>query len=120
MLAGQSAPALRFLSAFVSASVLALGLTVCSPGAARATLFRVIPPEAKKAVVAFTGDGALLVGGRRTLLSPGAQIRDLHNRIVPSGALHGEFRVRLLIDRNDQIHRIWILTPEELALPDPR
>lgn len=95
-------------------------LTVCNAGAALAGLSRAIPPEAKKAVVSFPGDGSVVVGGRRTTLSPGAQIRDPHNRIVLSGAVRGEFRTRVLIDRNGQVHRVWILTPEELALPDPK
>ena len=100
--------------------MLALGLTVCNPGAAWAGVVRAFPPEAKKAVVGFPGDGTVLVGGRRASLSPGAQIRDIHNRIVLSAALRGEFRGRVLIDRNGQIHRVWILTAEELALPDPQ
>jgi hypothetical protein len=100
--------------------VLALGLTVCHAGAVWAGPARAFPPEAKKAVVRFPGDGAVVVGGRSTTLSPGAQIRDIHNRIVLSAAVRGEFRGRVLIDRNGQVHRVWMLTPEELALPDPQ
>ena len=87
---------------------------------ALAAVTRPIPLAAKRVVMAFSGGNSVeFAGGVRTL-SPGAQIRDVHNRIVLPGAMSGVYTVRALIDNNEQVHRVWILTPEELAAPDPK
>ena len=68
----------------------------------------------------FSGSAQVSVGGDARLLSPGAQIRDTSNRIVLHSYIKGEYTVRALIDNNGQVHRVWILTPEEIAVPDPK
>lgn len=94
--------------------------TVSSSGVAFAGLPRTIPPDAKKVVMDFAGNGAVAVGDKVMKLSPGAQIRDIENRLVLQGAVRGEYKVRAIVDINGQVSRVWILTPQEIAAPDPR
>ncbi|MCK9260900.1 MAG: hypothetical protein RBT39_05010 [Azoarcus sp.] len=75
---------------------------------------------AKKMEMMLAGNGQVSVDGDVRLLSPGAQIRDIYNRIVLPSHIKGEYTVRALIDNNGQVHRVWILTPEEIAAPDPK
>ena len=81
---------------------------------------RPFPAAAKKVDMVFSGSAQVSVGGDARLLSPGAQIRDTSNRIVLHSYIKGEYTVRALIDNNGQVHRVWILTPEEIAVPDPK
>ncbi len=85
-----------------------------------AALPRPIPEDAVKAKAAFMRPGVVQVKGKSLRLSPGAQIRDTHNRIVLPSHIRGEYTVRMRLDNNGQVHRVWILTPEEAALPEPR
>ncbi len=112
----HSGPALRphLLSALV-ASVLGLASSL-----AVAALPRPIPDDAVKAKMTFLPAGAVQVKGEAFRLSPGAQIRDTSNRIVLPSHLSGERTVRMLLDNNGQVHRVWILTPEEAAMPAPK
>jgi len=70
--------------------------------------------------MAFPTPGVVQVKDATLRLSPGAQIRDIHNRIVLPSHVSGEHVVRMLIDRNGQVHRVWMLTPEEAAAPMPK
>ena len=81
---------------------------------------RPIPVAAKKVVMTFSGSASVMVGSTARLLSPGAQIRDRQNRIVLPSHVAGEYKVRALIDNRGQIHRVWILTSDEIAAPDPK
>ena len=102
------------------ALVLAPALLVFYAGSAFAGLPRALPAEAKKVVMHFVGNGAVSVGDKALKLSPGAQIRDADSRLMLQGAVRGEFKVRAAIDINGQVSRVWILTPEEIATPDPK
>ena len=109
--AGKSVRALRLALFAVFGCVLFQHLS--------AAVTRPIPIAAKRVVMGFSGGNTVeFANGVRTL-SPGAQIRDVNNRIVLPGAVSGVYTVRALIDNNGQVHRVWILTPEELAAPDP-
>ena len=103
----------QFLSVLV-ASVFGL----VSP-LAIAALPRPIPDDAVKAKAAFVQPGLVQVKGTALRLSPGAQIRDTSNRIVLPSHISGEYTVRMLLDKGGQVHRVWILTPEEAAAPMP-
>lgn len=87
---------------------------------ALASMPRPIPVAAKKVVMTFAGSARVMVGSDARLLSPGAQIRDQQNRIVLPSHVAGEYKVRALVDNSGQVHRVWILTPEEIAAPDPK
>jgi hypothetical protein len=86
---------------------------------ASAGVSRPIPEGAPKATMQISG-GSVLLAGKRVRLSPGAQIRDTANRIVLPSHLSGSYLVRVVIDGTGQLHRVWILSPEEAAKPAPK
>lgn len=92
-------------------------LLALMPGAVLAALPRPIPDEAPRVKAGFSVPGTVKVGDDVLRLSPGAQIRDTANRVVLPSHVRGEYTVRLLLDRNGQVHRVWILTPEEAVAP---
>ena len=103
-----------------SLSVLVASVLGLASSLAIAALPRPIPDDAVKAKASFSRPGAVEVKGEALLLSPGAQIRDAANRIVLPSHVRGEYTVRMLLDNNGQVHRVWILTPEEAAAPMPK
>lgn len=100
--------------------VLCFVLGCLSVQQALASMSRPFPAGAKRVVMSFSGTTQVKLGSEARLLSPGAQIRDSENRIVLPSHVAGEYKVRVLSDNNGQIHRVWILTPEEVAAPDPK
>ncbi|MFT3760893.1 hypothetical protein [Thauera sp.] len=68
----------------------------------------------------FASAGTVLVDDEPAALSPSAQIRNTYNRIVLPSHIRGEYKVRVKFDKHGQVHRVWILTPEEAAVPDPK
>ncbi len=97
-------------------AVLALG--ACA-GLALAQL-RTIPAEAKRATLTHVREGDVTLDGKPARLSPGAQIRDENNRIVLPTMLPPDTKVKVLPDAAGNLHRIWILSPQEIAQPDPK
>ncbi|MFV8825821.1 hypothetical protein ACNKW1_13970 [Thauera sp. WH-2] len=85
-----------------------------------AALPRPIPDDAVKATAGFSQPGVVRVKDLALRLSPGAQIRDTHNRIVLPSHIRGSHTVRMLLDSNGEVHRVWILTPKEAAMPEPK
>lgn len=81
---------------------------------------RTIPAEALAAAMQATGQAQVVLGKKVVPLSPAAQIRDADNRLVLPAYLNGTYKVRVLLDAQGQLHRAWILTPEESALPAPK
>lgn len=99
-----------------------LALLICAlvlPAAAPAQV-RQVPNEANRGSIVHLRDTIVEIDGRPMRLSAGAQSRSRENRIIvpmslPSGAL-----VKYTLDGAGQIHRIWVLTPEEAAAPDKK
>lgn len=96
-------------------------------GSAFASVLREIPANAARMVMIFAGSNAVTIKADSFFksntvlkLSAGSQIRDTDNRIVLPSYVAGEFKVRAQLDNNGQIHRVWILTPAEIAAPDPK
>lgn len=100
-------------------AVLALILSLFSLAAA-AQLLRPMPAEAKRGQLSPPVGDEIVIGGKRFLLAPGAQIRDRENRIVMPFAVRDGALVRYLLDANGAVVRVWMLTPEEAARPDPK
>jgi nitrous oxide reductase accessory protein NosL len=94
-------------------------LLACAAGAAQAQL-RSIPEDAKRATMSHVQGMIVELNGKRTQLAAGAQIRDASNRIVLPTALPAESLVRFTTDMQGQVWRIWILSPQEAAQPDPK
>lgn len=96
----------------------ALALAVVA-GAALAQL-RTIPPDAKRGTLSHVGQSEVRLDGKPAKLSPGSQIRDENNRIVLPTMLPPESKVKYLPDAVGNLHRIWILSQQEIARPDPK
>jgi hypothetical protein len=67
-------------------------------------------PDSAVAGVMSPPRGVLVdIDGRRLRLSPGCQIRDLHNRIVPPARVRASTPVRYVLDQRGQVHRVWLM-----------
>jgi hypothetical protein len=96
------------------AAVVALLAALLAAGPAGAQL-RSIPDTAKRGELRHLQDMIVELDGKQARLSPGAQIRDAHNRLVLPASLAGKTPVRYLPDASGMVHRVWILTPQEAA-----
>lgn len=81
---------------------------------------RRIPDSAKRGSIVHIQETVVEIDGQRMRLSAGAQTRGQNNLIImplslPPGAL-----VKYTLDGTGQIHRVWVLTPEEAAAPDKK
>jgi hypothetical protein len=99
--------------------LLATLLFSCAAFAAQAQL-RTIPAEAKRAKMSHVQGMTVELNGKRTELAAGAQIRDSNNMIVLPAALPADSLVKYVPDLHGQVWRIWILSPQEAAQPDPK
>ena len=99
--------------------ILATVLFALAAGAAQAQL-RTIPAEAKRATMSHVQGMTVELDGKRTNLAAGAQIRDGRNMIVLPTALPTGMLVKYTLDIHGQVWRVWILSPQEAAQPDPR
>jgi hypothetical protein len=83
--------------------------------------FRTIPKDAKRGEIRCLGQMEVEIDGRKMRLSPGAQIRDAGNLVVlPTALPAGGARIKYLLDGQNIEHRVWILSPQEIAQPDAR
>ena len=76
---------------------------------------RGIPAEAKPATLRHMQDMIVELNGKPARLSPGAQIRDPFNRLVLPASLAAKTVVKYQADASGMVHRVWILSPEEVA-----
>ena len=81
---------------------------------------RTIPADAKRATMSHVQGMTVEIDGRRMLLAAGAQIRDGRNMIVVPTAVPKGILVKYRLDTQGQIGRVWILSPQEVAQPDPK
>ncbi len=100
-------------------SLLATAVFAFVACAAQAQL-RTIPAEAKRATMSHVHGMTVEIDGKLTQLAPGAQIRDGGNRIVVPMAVPPGVRIKYLPDAQGQVARIWILSPQEEAQPEPK
>ena len=87
------------------------------PAAAVAQV-RQIPDDAKRGNIVHVQGNMVNIDSRPMRLSAGAQIRNRNNLIIVPMSLPPGALVKYTLDRMGQIHRIWLLTPEEAAAPD--
>ena len=98
----------------------AVFLSVACASAALAQ-FRSIPKEAKRGEIRSLGQMDVEINGKKMRLSPGAQIRDTGNLLmVPTALPAGGARAKYLLDAQDMVFRVWLLSPQEIAQPDPK
>jgi hypothetical protein len=113
----SSTQRLMFWSRFARLAATALAAALlASPAAAQ---LRTIPADAERGVMRHISGMTVELNGETVRLGTGAQIRDASNRIILPGMLPPESLVKYKLDLQGQVHRIWILSPEEAAQPDP-
>jgi len=98
--------------------VLALLLALAAGGAQ--AQFRTINPEAKRGAMRHVEGMTVEINGKRAQLAAGAQIRDGRNMVVVPAAVPPGVLVKYLLDGQGQLSRVWILSPQEAAQPDPK
>jgi hypothetical protein len=99
-----------------------LALLICAlvlPLAAVAQV-RQIPDDAKRGSIVHIQDTMVEIDGRPMRLSAGAQTRSRENLIIVPMSLPRGALVKYTLDGTGQIHRIWVLTPQEAAAPDKK
>ena len=99
-----------------------LALLICAlvlPAAAMAQVRR-IPDSATRGRIVHIQDNIVEIDGRPMRLSAGAQIRTRDNLFIVPTSLPPGAPVKYTLDGNGQIHRIWVLAPEEAAAPDKK
>jgi hypothetical protein len=94
--------------------LLATAILVCASAVALAQL-RSVPANSKRAVMSHLQEMYVQVDGKQARLSPGAQVRDIHNRLVLPTAIPRGSVVRFQVDKQGLISSVWILTPQEAA-----
>jgi hypothetical protein len=99
-------------------SLLIALLFACLAPAAQAQL-RTIPAEAKRGSMSPVEGMIVEIDGRRFALAAGAQIRDGRNMIVVPNMLPSNVLVKYLRGPDGKIYRVWLLSPQEAAQPDP-
>ena len=100
----------HFLSAFL--------LATCVYSAA--AYERPFPLNAKRGTMTPAVYPAIIVDGKQRELSPGAQIFNANNTIEMPNSLRGSNIVVNFTENNQsQIHRIWMLSPQEASKPLP-
>jgi len=98
--------------------LLAVALIACASVAAHAQL-RTVPADAKRGTMRHLQDMIVQIDRTKARLAPGAQIRDIHNRLVLPTAVAQPTVVKYQVDALGQVARVWILTAEEAAASAP-
>jgi hypothetical protein len=99
-----------------------LALLICVlviPATTMAQL-RQIPDGATRGNIVHLQDTIVEVDGQPMRLSAGAQIRSPDNLFIVPMSLPRGALVKYTLDGSGQIHRVWVLTPEEAAAPDKK
>ena len=74
---------------------------------------RSIPQDARVGQIRHLQDMVVEIDGAPQRLAPGAQIRDVSNRIILPTAIRPGTRVKYVVDAAGQVRKVWILTPKE-------
>src|SRR4029079_16591228 len=85
-----------------------------------AAQFRAIPADAKRGAIRHIQQMNVEINGKAMRLAPGAQIRNAGNLIVMPTALPADAIVKYQVDAQGLVNRVWILSPQEIAQPDPK
>ena len=99
--------------------LLAAVLFALASSAALAQL-RTIPADAKRATMSYVQGMTVDLDGNRTELAPGAQIRDVENRIILPATLPSGSLIKFMPDMQGRVWRVWILSQQEAAQPDAK
>ncbi len=76
--------------------------------------YRSIPLESKTGTLEPTTNGSQIeIDGDDYELAFNSRIRDEGNRIVHTGMIRQEKRIRYTVDEQNKVDRIWLLAPSE-------
>ncbi|HEX9192200.1 MAG TPA: hypothetical protein VF871_00375 [Burkholderiales bacterium] len=79
---------------------------------------RSIPEAALSGYIQHIQGMAVTMDGNPMQLAPGSTVRDQKNLIIVPAAMPRQGAwADYVVDRNGQIFRVWLLTPEEQAQP---
>jgi hypothetical protein len=81
---------------------------------------RQFPDDAKRGSIVHRQDTIVEIDGRTMRLSAGAQIRSQNNLIIMPASLPPGAPVKYTLDSLGRIHRVWVLTHDEIAVPDKK
>ena len=98
---------------------LLMGLVLVAAATATQAQLRAIPPEAKRGYLSHVQGMTVELNGQRVDLAAGAQIRDARNLVVVPTAVPAGSLVKYLLSADKKLQRVWILSPQEAAQPDP-
>ena len=99
-----------------------LALLICALALPMAALAqqRQIPDSARRGNAVHIRESLVEIDGQPLRLSAGAQIRSRGNLFIVPMSLPPGAPVKYTLDDSGQIHRLWILTPEEAATSDKK
>jgi hypothetical protein len=79
-----------------------------------------IPQDSKRGYIRHVREMAVTVDDKAMQLAAGAIIRDRQNLIIVPVTIPREGAwAAYNLDRDGQVFRVWLLTPDELARPGP-
>ncbi len=74
---------------------------------------RGIPEDSKEGILAPPSGNQLKIDGEDYQLAFNSRIRDEGNRIVQTGTIRHEKRIRYTTNNQNQVDKIWLLAPHE-------
>lgn len=81
---------------------------------------RPFPLNAKRGTMTPATYPTVIINGKERQLSPGAQVFSINNTIDMPNTLQGSNSAVNFTENNQgQIHRIWLLSPQEASKPLP-
>jgi hypothetical protein len=80
---------------------------------------RTIPKQALRGELTHVTQNIVSVNGQTMRLAPGAQIYAQNNLTIVPTEVPPNSIVDYTLDRDGQIFKVWILTPQEAAQPNP-
>jgi len=110
----RSVVARRLLSTVGAATAAVLA---CSVVFAQVSL-RMLPPEAKRGEMQAPVSSRMVINGKAYGMAPGIKLRDANNMIIFPNSVKAPASVRFTVDQLGLVDQVWILTPQEKAMPD--
>ncbi len=99
---------------------LVLALLFCLCGAAAAQV-RTLPPDTERGFIRHVEGMSVSINGRPMRLAPGATIRGQDNLIIVPTALPADGALaEYLVNRDGEVSRVWLLTPDEAKRDRPK
>jgi len=80
-----------------------------------------IPAKAVRGDMEFNGTQIVLLDGKQRQLAPGVRIYGADNMLKLATSLKGTAKTKYMLEESTGLlQNVWILTPKEIATPDPK